>query len=542
MKCPNCGANLREGAQFCPKCGTKLEGPVKGSAVKPQYIITGAVILAIAGIGIGTYLFNSKDDGKEEVAVTDQEQTEVTTDANTEEKTEEIIATDDVDTKEELLSNFGLSESNIADYASEQVRDYTQYKHYDSGIGNFKFGYPAVLYNDVNVFNELEGGTYGTILHQVNMSGTDGSCASFTIYKNEIDAEDKSMEGMTSYVFDTEKESLFTPSVQINGVSNDGLHGTIIMTAYADEEPDSDCIYDLCRVENDYVYQMKFSYPRPLSEEEDKNKTYFSDTMYRLCGFSGTSRTTPDTYEAFVDRRYTNFTLTDWQKGVFWGVIDGMVKNKIYAEANGENYEMPLGDVDEMARLLSNDKWILQMLACPPTYVEPEEELFAYIPYDANSDGKRTIYKDEVGEEAFSQSLEYACGEKNILWGELDNARTFYRDMFNLELNTSNVLQDSKDFDPGDSFYLLYNKDYNELVNAYGYAGSEVADGPDDWDYNEELDCFDYHMGPVYMVAAETWQELRDAEDPGNGIYVAHIRPYNNNSLGFKLLGIERVE
>ena len=219
-----------------------------------------------------------------------------------------------------------------------------------------------------------------------------------------------------------------------------------------------------------------------------------------------------------------------------------MVKNKIYADAYGESYEMPLGDVDEMARLLSNDKWILRMLACPPTYVEPEEELFAYIPYDANSDGKRIIYKDEVGDEAFSQSREYACGEKNILWGELDNARTFYRDMFNLELNTSNVLQDSRDFDPEDLLYLLYNKDYNELVEAYGYAGGEGADGPDDWDYNEELDCFDYHMGPVYMVAVETWQDHRDAKDPGHGIYVAHIRPYNNNSLGFKLLGIERVE
>lgn len=526
MKCPNCGAMLREGAQFCPKCGTKLEGPVKGSAVKPQYIITGAVILAIAGIGIGTYLFNSKDDGKEEVAVTDQDKTEVATDANTAEKTEEIIATDDVDTKKELLSNFGLSESNIADYASEQVLDYTQYKHYDSGIGNFKFGYPAVLYNDVNVVNELEGGTYGMILHQVNMSGTDGSCASFTIYKNEIDAEDKSMEGMTRYVFDTENESLFTPSVQINGVSNDGLHGTIIMNAYADEEPDSDCIYDLCRVENDYVYQMKFSYPRPLSEEEDKNKSYFSDTMYRLCGFSGTSRTTPDTYEAFTDRRYTNFALADWQKEVLQGVIEYLINMKNTSEWGMEtDYNPVFGDAKDMAGGFCNDHYLLEM----------------YFYTGAKA------FHDLVPEDFYlNPMVDYKDNGKRLT-GALNFERTFFRDLFDMELGLDQVRFNEWDAQGYDHDLYVYEEDTDEIVlyagDAGGNSGGFMYDGPDDWNYNDELDCFDYHYGPVYDIYAdESWKEHRDAKEPGYGIYVAHIRPYNNNSLGFKLLGIERVE
>ena len=105
-------------------------------------------------------------------------------------------------------------------------------------------------------------------------------------------------------------------------------------------------------------------------------------------------------------------------------------------------------------------------------------------------------------------------------------------------------MQDNPSVYPGDSSLLLYSPSYDELVYASGYGNRNRVDGPDDWDYNEELQCFDYHMGPVYELSVTdlNWQQKRDEEDPGNGIYIAHIRPYTNNSLGFKLLGIERVE
>ncbi len=148
-------------------------------------------------------------------------------------------------------------------------------------------------------------------------------------------------------------------------------------------------------------------------EDEDKYKSYFSDVMYRLCGFSGTYRSTPDTYEAFIDRRYTNFALADLQKEVLQGVIEYLINMKNTSE-----------------------------------------------------------------------------------WGMQEETQ-----------------------------------------------GGFMYDGSDDWNYNDELDCFDYHYGPVYDIYAdESWKEHRDAKEPGYGIYVAHIRPYSNNSLGFKILGIERVE
>ena len=550
MNCPNCGAKLRKGAQFCPKCGTKLDVPAEKRAINKSIVIgsgLGAAILVIIVLVVLNLNHNKvgQSAGNEEIVANGENEINEVTDANAEELSEE-------NTKEELLANFGISSDNDADYSIAQILDYTQYKKYDSGIGSFSFGYPSDIYNDVEVVSDMEGGEYGRILHQVKMAGSDGSTALFTVYQNEItDVDEKTMEAMTEYVFDHEKKSFFAPRVEVNGVSTDGGHGTLIMMGYVGSIANSDCIYDLCRIESEYVYQMKFTYPRPTTQEDDQHKAYFSDVMYRLCAFSGTSRSTPDKYADFVDSRYTNFHLADWQKEILQEIIryyvDCMERAEITAAFYGTDYdyEMPLGSIEEIAEKLSTEESLLQLFYYAGNNGGEgtvESERIAYIGWHQDDDYD-FYYKDELGD-SFEDYSSLACGEKSLEKGLLNYARTFYRDVFNMELNTNVVLQDSYDFCPGDRFLYIYNKDYDEIVYAWGYAGEGGVDGPDDWDYNEELDCFDYHFGPVYDISGsgEPWEDHRDAKEPGNGIYVFHVKPFWNNCVGFKLLGIEMAE
>ena len=160
-------------------------------------------------------------------------------------------------------------------------------------------------------------------------------------------------------------------------------------------------------------------------------------------------------------------------------------------------------------------------------------------------DGTNKMYlKSEIGKEEFEEFYSKAVGEKDVLGGSLAYAKTFFFFIFSLELDVNSVMQDNPSVYPEGASLLLYSPSYNELVYASGYGNRNRVDGPEDYDYNEELQCFDYHFGPVYELTPGdlNWQQKRDEEDPGNGIYIAHIRPYLNNSLGFKLLGIERVE
>ena len=280
--------------------------------------------------------------------------------------------------------------------------------------------------------------------------------------------------------------------------------------------------------------------------EEDQQKAYYCYVLYNLCGFSGSDAEKLETFDEFVVRNYENFQLTQQQKDIFWGIMDNMVTCRELYDIQGMEYVVPVGSREELAALLSEDPLLLQMYLRAGIGKDNDNiqsERFACI-VDQGDGTVRTYFKDEVGKEEFEELYSKAVGEKDVLNGSLNYTKTFFRDLFSLELDVSGVEQDNPALNPGDASLLLYSQSYADLVYASGYGNKNRVEGPDDWDYNEELQCFDYHMGPVYELRQGdlNWQQKRDEEDPGNGIYIAHIRPYLNNSLGFKLLGIERVE
>ncbi len=405
--------------------------------------------------------------------------------------------------EQKTYEEFGISKDSVSNYSSSQVLDYGKYNRYVSNIENFNFSYPAALYNSVTVSENVTDNTYGDIIQQVSMSGSDGSTAYFSIQNNSISAY--SLEAMTEYAYRTEKESMFAPESIVNGVSKSSDHGTVILIGYKNSSADSDHVYDLCRIESKYLYRMRLTYPRASGSEDDRHKSYFRQMMYCQCDYSGASSSKPMRYDQWVNRAYENFTLTESQKEVIWG----LTKYMIY-------FDMPLGSKNTIANGLSDDYYLLQ--------------LYLYSLFETLDDDREIIMSDDVG-------------VKEVCYGALDHARAFYRDMFGLELDTDIVAQDSPDFDPGD-FTLLYNSDYRELVYAHRYGDLEIYSGPDELTYDEGQNCFVYRFGPVYYLTSEreSWTVHRDRREPGYGIYELRFRPFYNSSIGFEFISLEREQ
>ena len=505
--------------------------------LQTRLVISGTLLFVVVCLGIGFALLNRKPEVDLGPDSTSQEIVSTAPD--------EASAESTYVSQEQLMDEFGLFKSNRANYSNGQVLDYNKYKRYDSEITGFSFSYPSDIYNNVKVENNSDEGEFGKTIRSISFSGSDGSMADFAVYENGLSYKND-LDAMTEFVLRTEKDKLFSPVIEKNQVSKDKDNAIVILSAYADGGADSERVYDLCRIEKEKIYQMKITFPRPSDEEEDKQKAYYSYVLYNLCGFSGSNTDKLESFEEFVDRKYNNFQLADWQKSIFWGIMDNMVTSRELYDQQGRDYVVPVGTTQELAALLSKDPLLLQMYLRAGVNKDSENiqsERFACI-VDLGDNGTDMYFKSEVGKEEFEKFYSQAVGEKDVLNGSLDYARTFYRDLFSLELDVSDVMQDNPSVYPGDSSLLLYSPSYDELVYASGYGNRNRVDGPDDWDYNEELQCFDYHMGPVYELSVTdlNWQQKRDEEDPGNGIYIAHIRPYTNNSLGFKLLGIERVE
>ena len=82
-------------------------------------------------------------------------------------------------------------------------------------------------------------------------------------------------------------------------VKSDGDTGKIVVSGDYDSNQ-SKVVYDLIKVDDQYVYQMLSIKPYYKDEDERVQYAYVTENEYRTCGFSG-STYTPRSYEEFVD-------------------------------------------------------------------------------------------------------------------------------------------------------------------------------------------------------------------------------------------------
>lgn len=157
------------------------------------------------------------------------------------------------------------------------------YGSYNSGISDFSFCYPLFIYNDVVCdLNPVEN-IYGTNEQTIRFTGTEGSELLFCLSRR---TDNDTIAGMTEYVYETEFQSLLEAAKLVNSSSED--HGRVIVTGYTSAR--DKLVYDLVKIEPQYIMQMVVTFPAYTGEEDRNLKGYATECIYRMCGFSGNSQ------------------------------------------------------------------------------------------------------------------------------------------------------------------------------------------------------------------------------------------------------------
>lgn len=84
--------------------------------------------------------------------------------------------------------------------------------------------------------------------------------------------------------------------VIVNRMKDD--YGKIVLTGWADAAYDR-TVYDMIKVEGEFVMQMKVVIPTYTDREDELQKGYFTECMYRMCGFSDAE----DSYRSIANIR-----------------------------------------------------------------------------------------------------------------------------------------------------------------------------------------------------------------------------------------------
>lgn len=189
-------------------------------------------------------------------------------------------------------NQFGINSSVIEDYSNNLEPRY--YEYYDGGVSDFSFYYPLNLYNSVDVNEEDFETAYGRNIKTITFTGTGGSELIYAISQR---ADGFTIPDMTEYVHGNESYNLYDAADIINSAKGD--HGKVIVTGW-DSSNQNYAIYDMLRIEDSYVLQMKVIFPNYTSEEDRLQKAYVTECFYRLCGFSD-STTSVRSYEEFLE-------------------------------------------------------------------------------------------------------------------------------------------------------------------------------------------------------------------------------------------------
>lgn len=316
MFCKNCGKQLNDYSVFCPKCGTRIltQGTEKnqkeitviaGQVQKPKkrtdFAFLIGILIIIVGIGIGAMILFFKGKGGEVRALTEdldgQEKeierlreeddiwgTEAESEVENEQEgeagqTEDIQIGEEAADIEDVYAVFGVTQGKEEDYGANLNTN--AYQYYNSGISDFRFFYPADLYGEIRYSEEKKESLYGTNITTIDFVGSEGSELVFSLSQYQ----GASIDEMSKTIYNTEKAGIVNVADVLYGVYED--YGRIIVTGFT--EAGSKLVYDLIKIDAEYVMQMKIIFPVYQGNEDKFQKDYMTECLYRLCGFSGST-------------------------------------------------------------------------------------------------------------------------------------------------------------------------------------------------------------------------------------------------------------
>ncbi|MBO5551855.1 MAG: zinc ribbon domain-containing protein [Lachnospiraceae bacterium] len=339
MYCIKCGKEISDNSKFCRYCGTVIEDEdtdfddnftessdaksKKGRGTKALLaaLIILLICLVIGGAGAGVYLFmqsrqdkagieqnnNGEEDAQNagngsDMPGKNDPNTEIISDesgedeetgeeessgAETSEAEEKGDISEEETSKSSSNSNevFGIDADTAEDY--ENVLEFSEFERYKSkkGGGLFEFYYPLNLYNTVLKDTSISDSVYGENEEDIQFSGSEGSSLRYTV-TSRID--DASLEEAAKYVYSYESDSIDEVS-DIYPLKVDDDKGFFIITG-RDKSDDKVLVYDMVRVEDSHIYQMLVTFPEFKDEEDEDRKSYYTECLYRSCGFSNSSK------------------------------------------------------------------------------------------------------------------------------------------------------------------------------------------------------------------------------------------------------------
>lgn len=180
---------------------------------------------------------------------------------------------------------FEISSLTKEDYANALVPSAYNYYQSDYSSSGFSFYYPTNLYESVEHEYDAGSAEYGDIRESVFFTGSKGSTLEFYQYDRN---DSRSLEEETAFLHDREISKLEEGADILNKVT-DG-HGKVIVTGWETRESKRFAVYDMSKIENGKVLQMKVSFPEYTSDEDKNLKGYVTENYYRLCGFSDSSK------------------------------------------------------------------------------------------------------------------------------------------------------------------------------------------------------------------------------------------------------------
>lgn len=294
--CTKCNKKFESG-QYCPQCGGKLideddisEVKVDNNSLnykeieKPSMfrfiVIIVCIIVVCIIIGMFVYMRSktvspkiSSDNVNEffNSLVNDKDQEQQNSD-------DEVAVGNGGDTVSEQVSpEFQVYSGVEEDYANALQPE--NYHYYDSGITDFSFYYPDNLYCDVTS-TENEECEYGFLIKKIDFTGSNGS---ELIYQLIQRTDSLSLEAETDYIYNKEVANLYEKEDIVFSTKDN--YGKVIVTGW-DSADKNYVVYNLCKIEDDYILQMKVIYPNYTGDLDTAQKGYVTECFYRLCGFS----------------------------------------------------------------------------------------------------------------------------------------------------------------------------------------------------------------------------------------------------------------
>ena len=193
----------------------------------------------------------------------------------------------------DLLEEFGINPNTVEDYS--QNLDLNEYIHYNSGIEDFSFSYPAKLFCDVKVDETEVKKEYGKHIKTITFYGSNGSELSYSLYER---TDTGNLDDMVERIHNIEKGRYYD-ATDILTSSDEEKGGKIVITGYGNASKDK-LVYDSIRISNKYVYQMKTLNPMYKSDQEKLEYSYITENEYRMCKFSD-SKKSPRSYEEYLE-------------------------------------------------------------------------------------------------------------------------------------------------------------------------------------------------------------------------------------------------